>query len=63
MTASTQPTATLTPSSDTSTEQAPLLDFREAEVFAGRVLDVISNARNRPDPQHRPPHRALRHDG
>ena len=28
----------------TSTEPAPALDFATVEVFAGRVLDVVSNA-------------------
>ena len=44
MSASTQTAATATTTSDTSTEPAPTLDFAEVEVFAGRVLDVVSDA-------------------
>ena len=44
MSATTQTAATETTTSDTSTEPAPALDFAEVEVFAGRVLDVVSNA-------------------
>ena len=44
MSATTQTAATATTTSDTSTEPAPTLDFAEVEVFAGQVLDVVSNA-------------------